>query len=217
MNSNVFIYMNLNEEIKRIRKIILELSPKSSGVSEFLDLVNQYPELIPHLKFPSLNDLKDYIEGASGPEFYELQQEVEHFIETRKKYLKDEIDELERVSQDLSRNEGINVSVNQLLDVFEKSREITIPQKVWDKLENTECNQIKKGEMKKVIELAKKYNKQDPRELKTALTKGDYRRPLILKFGDRFHLVAGNTRLCTAAALGMKPKVLIGDLDTTNQ
>lgn len=209
--------MELNEQIKRIQKLILELSPKSTGVSEFLELVNQYPELITHLKFPSLKNLKDYIEGASGPEFYELQQEAQYFIDIRKKYLKDELDEIERASQDLSRNEGINVSVDQLLDVFEKSSEVTIPQKVWDKLENTECNQIKKGEMKKVIELAKKYNKQNPKELKAALIKGDYRKPLIIKFGDRYHLVAGNTRLCTAAAMGMKPKVLIGDLDSINQ
>jgi hypothetical protein len=33
-----------------------------------------------------------------------------------------------------------------------------------------------------------------------------------LKFGDRYHLVAGNTRLSTAAALGMTPKVLIGEI-----
>jgi hypothetical protein len=79
-------------------------------------------------------------------------------------------------------------------------------------LENTECNTIKKGEMKKVIALAKKYNKQNPLELKKALESGDYKRPLILKFGDRYHLVAGNTRLCTAMAMGIKPKVLIGEI-----
>ncbi len=66
--------------------------------------------------------------------------------------------------------------------------------------------------MKKVIQIAKKYNKENPLVLKKALQSGDYKRPLILKFGDRFHLVAGNTRLCTAAAMGMKPKVLIGEL-----
>jgi hypothetical protein len=71
---------------------------------------------------------------------------------------------------------------------------------------------IKKGEMKKVVDLAKKYNKTKPAELRKLLLSGDYRRPLIIKFGDRYHLVAGNTRLCTAAALGVKPKVLIGEI-----
>jgi hypothetical protein len=60
--------------------------------------------------------------------------------------------------------------------------------------------------------LAKQYNKQHPKELKKALLSGDYKRPLILKFGDRYHLVAGNTRLCTAAALGIKPQVIIGEI-----
>jgi hypothetical protein len=35
---------------------------------------------------------------------------------------------------------------------------------------------------------------------------------MILKFEDRYYLVAGNTRLSTAAALGMTPTVLIGEL-----
>lgn len=208
--------MRLKEEIIKIQKLILELSPNSSGVTEFLEMVESYPELLQHFKFPSLKHLNDYVLDASYSEFHELQKEAEQFIQRRKRYFKDEIDEFERASQDLSRNEGIDISVNDLLDIFEKSREVSIPQKVWDRLENTESNQIKKGEMKKVIELAKKYNKQDPKELKSALLKGDYRRPLILKFGERYHLVAGNTRLCTAAALGIKPKVLIGDIDFIN-
>jgi hypothetical protein len=66
--------------------------------------------------------------------------------------------------------------------------------------------------MKKVVAIAKKYNKTSPLELKKALVKDEYNPPLILKFGDRYHLVAGNTRLCTAAALGVKPKVLIGQI-----
>jgi hypothetical protein len=49
-------------------------------------------------------------------------------------------------------------------------------------------------------------------DLKKALKSGDYPRPMILKYGDRYHLVAGNTRLCTAAALGMKPQVLIAEI-----
>lgn len=122
------------------------------------------------------------------------------------------MDEIERVVQHLNRVENMNVSVEDVYQALDNAVEVKIPDEVWNKLENTECNQIKKGEMKKVMALAKKYNKQDPRELKKALQSGDYKRPLILKFGDRFHLVAGNTRLCTAAAMGIKPQVLIGEI-----
>ena len=204
--------MQLNEQIKKIQKLISELSTNSSGVVEFLEFVESYPEVLTHLKFDSMKDLKDYVADANISEFDELRNEAKHFVQRREKYLKSEMDELERASQDLSRDENIDVSVLQLMDIFQQAREVTIPDQVWKKLENTESNQIKKGEMKKVLELAKKYNKQDPRELKKALVSGNYRRPLILKFGDRYHLVAGNTRLCTAAALGIKPKVLIGDI-----
>jgi hypothetical protein len=44
------------------------------------------------------------------------------------------------------------------------------------------------------------------------LKSGVYDRPLILKFGDTYYLVAGNTRLSTAAALGMRPIVIIGEI-----
>jgi hypothetical protein len=99
------------------------------------------------------------------------------------------------------------------MKVLKNSKETTLTDKVWSKLENTESNEIKKGEMDKVEELAKKYNKTSPKTLATALKNGDYRPPIILKFGNRYHLVAGNTRLCTAAALGINPKVIIGELD----
>jgi hypothetical protein len=49
-------------------------------------------------------------------------------------------------------------------------------------------------------------------ELAKKLKSGVYDRPMILKFEDRYYLVAGNTRLSTAAAIGMTPIVLIGEL-----
>lgn len=130
----------------------------------------------------------------------------------RETYFEDEMDEIERVAQDLSRDGTYETSVKEILNVFNKAKETKLNNKVWEKLENTESNEIEKGEMDKVIELAKKYNKSSPLKLKDALMSGEYRPPLILKLGDRYHLVAGNTRLCTAAALGINPKVIIGKL-----
>ena len=123
-----------------------------------------------------------------------------------------EMDEFQRVVQDLSRDEGIDISVIDVIRAFRNAEETLIPAEVWGKLENTESNQIKKGEMDKVKELAKRYRKSNPIKLAKKLISGEYDRPLILKFGDRYHLVAGNTRLSTAAALGITPIVLIGEL-----
>lgn len=204
--------MNLTEQVSRIKGLIYELSPQSSGVKDFLNQVKEKPELLKHMDFERFGDLVDYLENATYQEFDELRNELNHFIGRRKKYFQSEMDEFERAAQDLSRDEGMDVSVNQILKAFENSPEIKLPKDIWSKLENTESNQIKKGEISKVIKLAKQYNKQHPNELKKALLSGDYRRPLILKFGDRYHLVAGNTRLCTAAALGLQPQVIIGEI-----
>jgi hypothetical protein len=132
--------------------------------------------------------------------------------EDKKEYFQDEMDEIERAAQDLSRDNKIETSVKEILNVFKKAKETKLDDKVWKKLENTESNEIKKGDMDKVVDLAKKYNKSSPLKLKDALLSGEYRPPLILKIGGRYHLVAGNTRLCTAAALGLNPNVIIGDL-----
>lgn len=129
-----------------------------------------------------------------------------------KNHLEKEMDEFERVVQDLSRDEGIDISVKDVIRAFRDAEETVIPSEVWGRLENTESNQIKKGEMDKVKELAKRYNKSNPIKLAKKLISGEYDRPLILKFGDRYHLVAGNTRLSTAAALGIRPIVLIGEI-----
>jgi len=204
--------MNLSEQVLKIKNLIYELSPQSEGVQELIQTVIEFPELLKHMGFSKQNDFEEFIADANYEEFSQLRKEVEHFFNRRKKYFKDEMDEFERAVQDLSRNEGIDTSVEDVVNSFTRAKEVTLTDDIWSKLENTESNEIKKGEMKKVVDLAKKYNKTKPVELRKLILSGDYRRPLIIKFGDRYHLVAGNTRLCTAAALGVKPKVLIGQI-----
>ena len=131
--------------------------------------------------------------------------------------LDNEMDELQRVVQDLSRDEDITVSVDDLVKVFKNAKEVTLSDEIWSNLENTESNEIEKGDMDSVMDIAKTYKKTNPKKLVQAIKSGDYKRPLILKFGDRYHLVAGNTRLCTAAAMGVNPKVFIGSIDGINK
>lgn len=205
--------MKLTEEIKKIQKLIVELSSNSHGVAEFLDFVGERPEILNHLNFTSIEDLKEYVMDATIKEFDELRKEVEEFVNNRKKYLNSEIEEFVRVSEYLKQDENIDVSPEKLINLFQQAKEVEIPKQVWSRLENTECPLIKKGDMKNVESLSKKYGKEDPKKLKSALQRGDYDRPLILNFGNRYHLVAGNTRLCTAAAVGVTPKVIIAKLD----
>jgi hypothetical protein len=204
--------MKLIKEVSRIKQLIFELSPNTSGVKEFLKFIENRPELIRHLKFNSFEDVEFYILDSTYEDFIELQNEVDEFYERKKESIENEIDELQRASQDLSRDEGIEVSVDKLVKLFHNADEVILSDDVWKKLENTESNQINKGEIKKVEDIAKKYGKTPPSILKKSLLKNEYDRPLIIKFGDRYHLVAGNTRLSTAAALGFRPDVLIADI-----
>jgi len=197
---------SVNEEI------LYEISPKSNGVGNFLEFMKNNPNYITQIGFKNYQWLEDYVESASYDEFVELLDELETILKQKDKYISDEMDEIERAVQDLSRDGSLEITVQDVVRAFTKAKEIVIPKDVWLKLENTESNQIKKGEMKKVIAIAKQYNKTSPLELKKALVKDEYNPPLILKFGDRYHLVAGNTRLCTAAALGMRPKVIIAEV-----
>ena len=197
---------SVNEEI------LYEISPKSSGVGNFLEFMKNNPSYIIQIGFKDYQWLEDYVESATYDEFVELLDELETILKQKDKYIGDEMDEIERAVQDLSRDGVIEITVQDVVRAFTKAKEIVIPKDVWLKLENTESNQIKKGEMKKVVDIAKKYNKTSPLKLKKALVKDEYNPPLILKFGDRYHLVAGNTRLCTAAALGMRPRVIIAEV-----
>jgi len=200
------MYGDMNESI------INEISPKSSGVGNFLEFMKNNPNYIIQIGFKDYQWLEDYVESATYDEFVELLDELETILKQKDKYIGDEMDEIERVVQDLSRDGVLETTVQDVVDAFTKAKEILIPKNVWPKLENTESNQINKGEIKKVVAIAKKYNKTSPLELKKALVKNEYNPPLILKFGDRYHLVAGNTRLCTAAALGLKPRVIIAEI-----
>ena len=197
---------SVNEEI------LYEISPKSSGVNDFLEFMKNNPNYMVQIGFKDYQWLEDYIESASYDEFVELLDELETLLKKKDNYISNEMDEIERAVQDLSRDGVLEITVQDVVKAFTKAKEIVIPKDVWLKLENTESNQIKKGEMKKVVDIAKQYNKTSPLKLKKALTDGEYNPPLILKFGDRYHLVAGNTRLCTAAALGMKPRVIIAEV-----
>jgi hypothetical protein len=129
--------------------------------------------------------------------------------ESIKSYINSEMDEIERAVQDLTRDEDVDISVKEVKKKFNESEPKKLTKSIWDKLENTESNEIEKGDIKSVEKIAKKYNKTSPLRLEKSIRSGDYNPPLIIKFKNRYHLVAGNTRLCTSAALGITPKVII--------
>ena len=128
-----------------------------------------------------------------------------------------EMDELQRFSQELSRDEDIKVSVDEIIQSLEKSQEQLLTNEIWGTLENTESNEIEQGDWKTVNKIAREYKKTSPKVLKKEIESDEYKRPLIAKLGDRYILMAGNTRLCTAAAMGVNLNVFIAEINVDDE
>ena len=190
----------------RIRKYLTELSHRSVGVPEFLDLVEKNPDVLEFLNFKSIEDLSEHVLESDYTEFNYLREQASKYLSKKHDTIQKEMPELIRTSKELK------LDLDTLVDAFRKSREIYLSKKIHDRLENTESNQINKGEMSKVISLSKQYGKEDPKKLKILLSSGNYERPLVLNFDNRYYLVAGNTRLSTASAMGIKPKIYLASL-----
>ena len=134
-------------------------------------------------------------------------------ISESKKDVKKEWDEIQRAVQDLSRLHNFNTSVTELADGIVDSSPQPLSSEIWNVLENTESNEIEEGDFDTVFRLAQKYGKSNPLKLIKKLKEGSYNPPIIVRYEDKYWLVAGNTRLCTASALGITPEVLIIDLN----
>jgi len=134
-------------------------------------------------------------------------------ISESKKDVKKEEDEIQRAVQDLSRLHNFNTSVSELTRGIVDSSPQPLSSEIWDVLENTESNEIEKGDFDSVFRLAQRYGKSNPLKLIKKLKEGSYNPPIIVRYDDNYRLVAGNTRLCTASALGITPEVLIIDLN----
>ena len=126
--------------------------------------------------------------------------------------IKGEIEEIQRFSQELSRDEGIEVSVDEVIKSLKKSEEQLLTNDIWNVLENTESNEVEKGDWKTVEKIAREYKKTNPKVLKKEIESGEYKRPLIAELDGRYILMAGNTRLCTAAAMGVNINVFIANI-----
>jgi len=132
-----------------------------------------------------------------------------------RKDVKKEMDEIQRVVQDLSRHHNFNTTVEDVSTEIENATPQPLKYQIWNQLENSESVDINKGDFDEVFKIANKYQKGNPLKLKKKLIEGNYHPPIIARFEDRYWLVAGNTRLCTAKAMGINPNVLIIDLNKT--
>jgi hypothetical protein len=109
---------------------------------------------------------------------------------------------------------GIEASV--LMFQAQSGELVELGDDVWDKLENTDANTFEAGDWDAVHAHSNPNGekKRDWEELRDKIDSGTVLdAPIIMKFGDRYHLVSGNTRLMVSKAKGISPKVLIFEVD----
>ena len=107
---------------------------------------------------------------------------------------------------------ALTFSIDTSVLLFQaKDGEMTsLDEDMWQKLENTDSNRFESGDWDKVAEYAT-MAERDWQSIHNSTSGIDA--PIIMKFGDRYHLVAGNTRLMVARARGINPKVLLFSID----
>lgn len=115
--------------------------------------------------------------------------------------------ELERVAREF----GVEVSVLE----FSAGRGSLQPlhEEQWAQLENTDSFTIAAGDWEQVAELSGQVGR-DWETLRERLENNQsLDAPMVLRQGERLHLVSGNTRLMAARAAGIMPQVWLFDID----
>lgn len=121
-----------------------------------------------------------------------------------------EIGEFERVADTF----GIDSSV--LMFLAHEGQMTYLDFELWNKLENTDSNTFDIGDWEWVHEHSNPdgEHKRDWESLKDKVERGKVlNAPIIMKYGNKYHLVSGNTRLMVARAKGVVPKVLLFEID----
>lgn len=120
--------------------------------------------------------------------------------------------ELIRVAKEFAPERDPIAFAQEMYKVFRETDLRDLSDEEWAVLENSDSWQIQPEDFETVAALAEKYGR-DWEKFKRSLEEGaPIPAPTIVKFGDRLHKVGGNTRLMVARAMGIRPKVLIAEV-----
>ncbi len=111
--------------------------------------------------------------------------------------------------------EEFGIDTSALMFQARNGELVQLTDDLLSRLENTEANTFDVGDWDAVHHNSNPNGifKRDWKTLKDKIDRGVVLdTPIIMKFGDRFHLVSGNTRLMVARAKGIYPKVLVFEI-----
>jgi len=126
----------------------------------------------------------------------------------------DEMGEIERVKQYF----GIKADnfIQKFVERTKQGKLEKLVDEVWDTVENTDSHSdnILRGDWSAVQHIAEQQEKKrDWQDIRNKMQNGrELDAPIIARRGDALHLVTGNTRLCVARAMGIRPDVIIVDI-----
>lgn len=107
---------------------------------------------------------------------------------------------------------GIDDSV-LVYQAEKQGRMVTLTDDMWSQLGNTDSYRIAADGHDDAAEFAA-MNNRDYRAVAEAMYVAPIDAPIIMKFGDTYHVVSGNTRLMAARAYGVMPNVWLFEVDT---
>ena len=124
--------------------------------------------------------------------------------------------EIERISMEVFGDQNTQDFFSGFLEVAKTAPLVELSDDIWSRLENTDSYDIPRQGWAIVEEHAVGGHPDHPRDWQFYKTlyeqNGVIEAPMILKKGDLYHLVSGNTRLMVARSLGITPKVLLVEL-----
>lgn len=136
----------------------------------------------------------------------ELKNNHEQAINFIKPSLEYEVGEIERTA------DHFNIDREDFRKKFLKEFEGAVPEYLpsdeWNTLENSDSNDITLGDWESVKYHANHIGR-DWESIRNKMQNGDeIEAPIILNLNNQLYLIAGNTRLMVAKALGIMPKVI---------
>lgn len=122
----------------------------------------------------------------------------------RKSLFLEELSEFKRVAY------SFKLQLSNLRDTYNNAPLSLLTNDTWEELNNTDSWDIKYPS--DLTTLCKIYNR-DPSFILIQLKKdSELNCPIILKFKNEYHLIAGNTRLMCCKLLKVQPEVVIVEL-----
>jgi ParB-like chromosome segregation protein Spo0J len=112
--------------------------------------------------------------------------------------------------------ETFGLEPSLLMREARKGEMIRLTEELLSQLENADANTFQAGDWKAVHNYSNPDGvyKRDWETLKNKIEEGVVLdAPIVMKFCDRYHLVAGNTRLMIARAKGIEPNVLVFEVE----